>query len=195
MSLRLSDTTGPIVNICGIDPGTNHLGFAKLGIEVATGEIVSVWAATVRVDKLPMLPAFIEGAHTERMEKLLKIKESVKQSLAYWKPRHLSCESPFYNRLRPSAYGPLVESVMAVKLAAYEHSAGMRFDTLEPSVIKKAIGAGGGAGKEPVKQAVLKNEALQAGAEVELESLDEHAIDAIAVAYSYWKLFLKEGVT
>lgn len=186
--LHQPDNQPHLVSVCGIDPGTNYLGFARLGIDSRTWEIDSCWATTIRVDKLPETYGFDLSAQSERLEKLLKIKDSIKQLLSYWQPVHLSCESPFYNRLRPAAYGPLVESVMAVKLACYEFNPSLKFDTLEPSVIKKTVGAGYISGKDMVKKAVMDNQTLQAKTTVNLNLLDEHAIDALAVAYSRWKL-------
>lgn len=186
--LHQPDHQPHLVSVCGIDPGTNYLGFACLGVDSRTWEIETCWATTIRVDKLPESPGFDLNAQSERLEKLLKIKSSVKQLLAYWKPVHLSCESPFHNRLRPAAYEPLVESVLAVRLASYEFNPALKFDTLAPSVIKKTVGAGHISGKDMVKKAVMDNPTIQTKSTVNLGLLDEHAIDALAVAYSRWKL-------
>lgn len=177
--------------ICGIDPGTNQMGFASLILSHDGSTLEGLWATTVKTDKLPDYPGFDPTAHIERVEKLLKIREAVLKLLTYWKPYVLSCESPFYNGLRPNAYGPLVEAVLMVKLAAFEHLSSMQFSPLEPSLVKKTVGAGAISGKDAVRSAVLSNTDLARAADNEsfdLTKLDEHAIDAVAIAYSEWKL-------
>lgn len=187
--LELPDVlcTKPV--ICGIDPGTNHVGFSSLVLNPSTLTIDSIWCATLRVDRLEDYQGFDPEAHSERVEKLLKIRHAVTRLLNHWNPVHLSCESPFYNRLRPGAYGPLVESVLMIKLAAYEYNANLPFMPLEPSLVKKTLGAGHIADKDKVKQTILSHPVLT-GFNYPLEGLDEHALDALAVAYTYWKLHL-----
>lgn len=178
--------------VCGVDPGTNHVGFSSLVLDPDTLAIQRVWATSLRVDKLPDYLGYDPTAHTERVEKLLKIRQAVVKLLKHWGPRHLSCESPFYNRLRPGAYGPLVESVLMIKLAAFEHNPSMSFSPIEPSVIKKAVGAGHISDKYAVKAAILKHPVLSSFG-YPLEDLDEHALDALAVAFAYWKSHLTQG--
>ena len=184
--LELPDISCKNPVICGVDPGTNHVGFSSLVLNPDTLQIENIWSTSLRVDKLPSYPEYNATTHTERVEKLLKIRHAVVKLLRYWTPRHMACESPFYNRLRPGAYGPLVESVLMIKLAAFEHNPNMSFYSIEPSVIKKSVGAGHISDKHAVKAAILNHTTLSSFG-FPLQDLDEHALDSLAVAFAYWK--------
>lgn len=190
MPLVMPDSINNSFVVCGIDPGTNAVGFSRLEIDLVTGNFISLWAGTVLVEKLPDLKGYVEDTHAERTQKLLKLKVAMVQLLKWARPNRMVCESPFYNRLRPGAYAPLVEAIFSIKMSAFEYDCNLQFTTLEPSTIKKAVGAGGIANKDVVKKTVLENELIRNASIVDIDKLDEHAIDAIAVAYSHWKLFL-----
>lgn len=179
--------------VVGIDPGTNSVGFSRIEIDCFSWEIKEIWATTLHVDKLQRYDGFVLGPHAERTGKLLKLRQSMTLMLNWARPHHVCCESPFYNRLRPGAYGPLVEAIFALKMASFDHDPLIPFTTLEPSTIKKAMGAGAIARKEKVKEAVMENMTVIKTAIVDVDQLDEHAIDAIAVGYSHWHLFLREN--
>lgn len=64
--------------------------------------------------------------------------------------------------------------------------------TVDPPTVKKAVGVlgkiKGKDKKSPVKDKVAQLSALYL--EKDIESLDEHAVDAVAVAYACYKQFL-----
>ena len=104
----------------------------------------------------------------------------------------ICCESPFFNRFQPSAYGPLVEMVFAIRTASLQYDVNVPFITYSPSEVKKALGAGHAAKKEIVKASLMANPELNniynRTNRVTMQDLDEHSIDAIGVAYSHLAL-------
>ncbi len=174
-----------IGTICGIDPGTNMLGFSALSIDLRTSEIVSVFATSFKSEHMIDRDTFITATHNERISKILAQKKNLVQQFCFYRPFVVACENPFINRLRPAAYGPLVEIVFAIRSAVIEYSDYIKFLTYEPSIVKKTVGAGHISGKEEVKFAICNNPELSPNAYTNLSGLDEHAIDALAVAYTH----------
>jgi hypothetical protein len=56
-------------------------------------------------------------------------------------------------------------------------------------VVKKAVGAAMSSNKGSVKDAVIANALLMSVLKTDIHSLDEHAIDSIAVGYAFLKNF------
>lgn len=182
------------VCIVGIDPGTTNLGFAALEFDIQTLQIHRLYATSFKSQQMVGLDGIIRLSHSERIEKIYAQKDNLVNHFRYFHPSFICCESPFYNRFRPSAYGPLVEILFAIRTAAIEYDPIVKFFTYAPSVIKKAVGAGAISGKDAVKAAILGNaELATAFTEGDLAGLDEHAIDAIGVAYTHLELYRKES--
>jgi Holliday junction resolvasome RuvABC endonuclease subunit len=63
---------------------------------------------------------------------------------------------------------------------------------VDPPTVKKKVGAPGNADKNAVKQALLRLPDLNYQGETPLAMLDEHSVDALAVAYGKWRAYLEE---
>lgn len=172
-------------SIVGIDPGTNNLGFGDIRFNFKSLEILSVEGMSFNSERMLPTDSLIPITHNERIAKILAQKENLLQRLRFHRPCIVVCENPFINRLRPAAYGPLVEIVFAIRLAVIEYDPSVKFVTYQPSVIKKSVGAYAIGGKEEVKVAITQNPELNPNSLTDLSKLDEHAIDAIAAAYTY----------
>lgn len=178
--------------ICGIDPGTNMLGFSTLCFDLKTLEVLSVQATSFKSDRMTEEDDLLLITQNERTAKIIAQKNNLVRQFRFYCPNVVACENPFINRLRPNAFGPLVEVVAAVRLAVREYNPIVKFFTYEPSVIKKSVGAGAIAGKEAVKEAILKLNELNPCALTSLADLDEHALDAVGVAYTHLLRYRKE---
>lgn len=174
-----------IGTICGIDPGTNMLGFSALGFDLRTEEVASVVATSFKSESMIDEDTFIPITQNERIAKILAQKDNLVQQFRFYRPMVVVCENPFINRLRPAAYGPLTEIVFAIRTAVIEYNPYIKFLTFEPSTIKKAVGAGAVCGKEEMKYVISNNTELCPNAMSDLSLLDEHAIDAVAAAYTF----------
>ena len=178
--------------IAGIDPGTNMLGFATLQFDLKTLAILSVQATSFKSDRMIDEDDILSITHSERTAKIIAQKNNLVQYFRFYRPNIVACENPFINRLRPNAFGPLVEVVFAVRTAVYEYDPNVKFLTYEPSVIKKSVGANGIAGKDAVKQAILSLDELNPSPLTNLNDLDEHALDAVGVAYTHLLRYRKD---
>lgn len=173
----------PYPVILGIDPGSETLGVSCLVIEPVSLQIVSTQAMTFIGSKLNM-NAWMESVHSARFARIDAHKENLKQLFTLTRPVCVVCESPFYNPRRPQAYGVLVETLDAIRHAVWEYDQHLGLNLIDPPTVKRSVGAKGNADKDVMKQSVCALTDLNYQGQVPLSLLDEHSIDAIAVAYS-----------
>lgn len=193
MSLNIPNTFFKPYNFLAIDPGSNFLGLAVYTIDPSYNSILNIKTFSIIVEYVPA-PFYVNSdLYSGRTEKLLKINEEIRRFLIYYNIKLVVCEAPFYNRLRPTAYGPLVEVMATIQKTVLEYNNEVPFLTVEPSVIKKAVGAGHISGKDEVKKAIGANPEITSKLEINLNLIDEHAVDAIAIGYTFLKWNSKKG--
>ena len=183
--------------IIGIDPGLANLGIAVFDIDYQTGKILRIQAFTIVNDKIPDRTGFDIDFIAERTIKLHKLKHVIQWALEAYNPAYVVCEAPFYNRFMPMAYGALLEVVSMIHNAVLEWNSNIGFHTVAPLLVKKlvntkAVKNDSLKGKELVKIAVSIIPEIMNVLEQPLDSLSEHAIDAIAVGFT---LFERKGLT
>lgn len=183
--LRLPENASGVTSIVGIDPGTEMLGIAVLVFDVSTFEILSVQADTYKGSRLPgsEWAAYI---HSDRYKRIASHKANLIEILNHYRPLFVSCESPFYNQKRPSAYGALTEIICAIREAVNVYDVWKPLYLIDPPSVKKAVNAAGNAGKDAVKASILQIKELTQVCSKTIEEMDEHSIDAMAVAYAQY---------
>lgn len=177
--------------IVGIDPGSENLGFASIEFNLDDFSIVSTRAQTFTGSKLMVKNSWLIESRGERVARINALRLIVYKKLEALQPIQVVCESPFYNPRRPMAYGVLIEVMLALKEVTYEHDPWRELYLIDPPTVKKCVGAAGNADKVKVKEAVLALPGLNYDGYVPLQDLDEHSIDAIAVAYSKYVDLIK----
>lgn len=179
------NNTANSVYIVGIDPGSQTLGVAVIEVDIVTCKIMSTQACTFTGDKLYRPDDHYAQVHGDKFYRIDKHRENLTAVFQYVRPVAICCESPFYSQRRPSAFGVLMEVLTAINEAVKDYHGGMNLHVVDPPNVKKAVGAKGNADKVAVKLAVLGlNDLNFLGC---LHQLDEHSIDAIAVAYFQYK--------
>lgn len=171
--------------ICGIDPGTRFCGVCFLNIDF-NYNIIDININTLNPENNPLFNIG-QNAHDEITNRLFNIHNVLLKYFKYYSPISISVESPFYNRLRPGAYGPLVEAMHVVKNAAFTFNKNTNFRLYSPSIIKLAIGSNYKASKDEVKESILNLKELNKEYKELLNSGNEHEIDSFAVAYTNLK--------
>ena len=174
-----------IFRICSIDPGVTCLGRTIIDYDCKLDKIISISPTTYKSDKmLPMIKELVES-HSERIEKIYALKNQLLNDFMFYEPNSVCCESPFYNRLMPNAFGALVEIIFAIRTSAIEYSKHVPMVMYPPSIVKKAVLAGAVSDKDAVKKAVANCKEIQESLLVDFNTLDEHSIDSIAVGYTH----------
>jgi Holliday junction resolvasome RuvABC endonuclease subunit len=180
-------------SIVGIDPGTETLGLACIKFSVSSLRIVGTSAHTFTGSKLGM-NQWIAAIHSNRYSRLQAHRMNLIFQFNHYQPNIIVCESSFFNPRRPNAFSALVEVLDTVRDAVLAYDNTLALHLIDPPSVKKAVGASGASGKESVKEAVLKlTDELQYQGDICLDQLSEHAIDAIAVAYSKLNEYRRRG--
>ena len=187
----------PNCYLLGIDPGSSTLGVAILEINSITFSLVSTTAYTIEATKLELFNT-LDLRLPERERRLRAISKAISLCLEDYKPLTLAIESPFFNSRKPSAYAVLIETMYVLKQTARAYDLNLPIIEVDPPTAKKAIGVRRLKAKERrrlklttkdlVREALLPLTALKLTSDI--DSLDEHSLDAIAVAYSSYKQIL-----
>lgn len=200
--LTMPAGASPIGSIVGIDPGSDTLGVGILYVDLRTWQIVSSEAFTLNGTRNGR-GSFVTEVHGDRHGRIDSHREELTRVFRLVNPFSLACEAPFISRRRPQAFGALTEVVCAVRAAAMAYDAWRPLEMIDPPTVKRAVGVsgktGGPEGKKLMLQAVLAMQQVFCyNGPVEMQKLDEHSIDALAVAYCHYiqlleKLCLKES--
>lgn len=171
--------------IVGIDPGTNAAGVALVHYDIDAQCVTHLELTTIREDALytPQLEDALES-HGARFRRAQAMSEAISEWVLARMPCVVVCESPFYYRMQPSAFAPLVEVLYAIRARLYEAAPTLVMHTLEPILIKKLATGYAFAKKDKVLSALLTHPLLTQVASV-LADASEHAIDATAVAIAW----------
>ena len=169
-------------SIVGIDPGTVNFGVATLTFDLTTFKPTRCEARTLDGERLPGSDwsELIHGARYRRVEAL---KAQLVKIFDADQPVFVCSESPFYSKRQPNAFGALTEVICAIREAVKLYSLWKPLLLVDPPRVKQAVGASGNAKKDGVLAALKKQTELMDALTCPIDDLDEHAIDAIAVAF------------
>ena len=172
-----------IVRVVGIDPGVNSsLGISIYEKDVESNEKALVWATTVGSKSFTKIFSDVATDSGERFARLHGYKCFLVDLFHNWQPDYIVCEGNYLGKFA-SAYGALTEIVLIIRIAAMDYRSDMPVEIIQPSVIKKCIGVSGNTGdKELIKEAIVDLGVLFHQPQ-DIDKLDKHAIDAIAIGY------------
>lgn len=193
MTIVAPSSTSQCATICGIDPGSLHLGFCVFRFNMDTFEILSIESTTISPDKLVREDDPIADTHNGRIQRIAALKSKLTDLYSYYDPTVICCESSYYNRFRPSAFGVLMECITAIRFSALAYNPYVPMRTHEPSIIKKTVGAHATKGGKDAMRIALKDipDIMKNVDYQSIDHLDDHAIDAIAVAYTEYTCIKK----
>ena len=176
-----------LVTFMGIDPGTNNTGISILKYDYETRDIGSVDALTIDGSKTyDIASEDLMYSHGDRFHRIYSIAAVAQRLMKHHEPLEIACESPFYHRLHPGSFAPLLEVVYAMRMAAIRFNPHVRFITYEPLLVKKTLSGKAFADKHQMKEALKNNETISSKLITPLEEMTEHAIDAIGIAYTHY---------
>lgn len=167
-----------------IDPGTSMLG-TTINAITPENEWVVLHSHTTNVGALIQhkYRKDLINLHGERFYKSLLAGEVILKFASTWNVNKIVSESPYMGKF-PQAFSALTECLMGMRLAGYEYDPFNVVDVIDPARIKNHVGVKGNSGdKEKMREAVRKI----AGHMVNVDLLDEHSIDSIAVGYAWYR--------
>lgn len=180
-----------VLSTMGLDPGTERLGCGVIYFDSQDFEIVGAQGHTFVGSKLPG-NEWVGGLFGHRQQRLDALQKLLTDFMVQVNPVAVGCEMAFFNVRRPSAYGPLMESVCSLRQAVRNFDHWKDLTLVDPPTVKLAVGAKSQKGKEPMREAIESIHAITDHCVPKIDELDEHAIDAIAVAY-YMYLRLRDN--
>lgn len=174
-------------HIVGIDPGTTMLGVSLLKVDITSLKILSSEAWTLNAERLMGQYQWTELMHGARTCRIHALHLELLKIFNYYNPLLIVSEAPFINGRFPQAGIALTEVLSAIRQAVIAYDQWKSLYIVPPSSVKNAVRAPGNANKDVMKQRLLELTELNYIGEVPMIKLDEHSIDALAVAYSKWK--------
>lgn len=170
----------PIYRILSIDPGSYNLGFALIDLDVAYRTATVVSAGTFYSKGAVDSYAFLSEIQGERFTRFHYLQQAVSNLLEQSQPQWVISEAPYLGKFL-QAYETLVECLSMLRQEVYQYNPALPLETVDPPSVKKAVGASGrGKDKDMVRVALSQISKLH-WRETTLATLDEHAVDAVAV--------------
>lgn len=161
-----------------IDPGTSTIGvsiFTINAIDLSIMKIETVLVdTTIRFQEVDLVQDLLIRLNT--------LHERIKEIIRYYQPVMVSIEASFSFKLRPGAYGPLSQSIMAIELAILNVNPNIRIFKFAPKLIKKIATDVGSADKDDVLAGVSNIPEIINNINPYL--LSEHEVDSIAINYT-----------
>lgn len=173
------------ITLMAIDPGLNNIGVAIYFISLNPNRINKIIAFTLKATKVVDSSGLDEELLSEQFIKRQKMTNAVKQIAEQYMPDIFVSESPFFNHKTPGSFAILTEVISSCFDKVIEIDPNTVIATLEPKYVKKLFGIAKEIGKEVVKDAVSRFTIITDSLEGNLEALDEHSVDAIAIGYTY----------
>lgn len=174
-----------VLTVGGIDPGTDTLGGAILEYDFITRLTTVRAALTFHASRTVSERGAESLCHGYRYARIYSHGEAISHLITAFNPHLMASEAPFLGKA-PQAFAALVECVMGVKAVIARDHPHYRLDMVDPPSAKAAVGAPPHTkDKEMVRKAVIAL-GLVYDPSVDINTIEEHAVDAIAVAY--WRL-------
>jgi len=181
------------INVLGIDPGTTTLGCCKMEVDNLSRALVGYETHNISSPFEYTNTYLRDNVHGDLTpaERMRIILDAIFRALDTWVPDLIVIEEPFMNKRKPGAFKPLYQQVLAYQAelsAAYPDAINLLYSVQE---IKSSIGVSGKKGKEPVYEGVLAHSELYPLLTSNHELLSEHEIDAIVIAYTGVRNYLR----
>ncbi|UQT03123.1 ribonuclease [Serratia phage vB_SmaS-Totoro] len=169
--------------VMGIDPGSQCFGLSIIEYDLINHTETLVYATTFKPDPILNIrhPYMVLG---ERGARHRLCEDFVVDSMKRFEPHLVVCESAFFRRRMVNAYRSLVEGIVTIRRAVLRYDDTMHLLTVEPSVAKKAVGARNS--DSPDKKLIVRmaiNRLKTLIKNVPIDSLDEHAVDSVAIGH------------
>lgn len=174
--------------VLSIDPGGNF------GVTISEGDmgmrnLRPIHAETLDLNRwAKILCPEIVSLYGSRFARIYTLRHMLNNVLRRWQPDFVTHENAFFNAGRVTAGVILTEYVMILRMCVAEYDDMVPIFGYAPGEIKSAVAVKGkiSSDKDLVRKAIVKLPDLDL-TEVNIESLDEHSVDSIAVGYCFLK--------
>lgn len=182
MALRIPDGPGIVVFV-GIDPGTSFPGVGIIHYDVPNKKIVRVSGRVFNLERMAR-DEIKRDRQQARFLRLLSFKEALRNTFINHKPIKIASEHPYINPRTPGAVIPLAECLFMTESAVHDYNPDLSLEKIDPSSIKKAVGVSGSSGDKLAMARAIKNiPELYDVLVDDIDTMDNNAVDAVAVTY------------
>jgi Holliday junction resolvasome RuvABC endonuclease subunit len=175
------------VNIMSIDPASGSMGLTLSEYDLDTHQFHLIESSTINTDRL-LSSAIIDTYSTvsPNFIRLHLIAKLLEKKIREYDPHILVHEAAYCNPRLVTAFRSLTRFESMIQMLTLSMPYALPVKVIEATKIKKEVGAKGGD-KNLVKRGILR--LIDDGAiiphHVNINTLDEHAIDSIAIGYTY----------
>jgi Holliday junction resolvasome RuvABC endonuclease subunit len=172
------------LRVLGIDPGTTTLGVAALYWDIDNNKIHVDSAFTLQANDRLLGYQAITEVHGSRISRFYQQADELNAIFHNIRPHAVIAEAPYMGRFAQS-FGALTECVLNIRQTLFNYDSSMPLLQVDPTTVKKTVGVHKGkmSDKEDVRRALRERTDISWG--VDLELLDEHSVDAVAIAMYY----------
>ena len=179
------------LRVMGVDPGTSCVGIGCLDYLHEGGPIAVTQALTLFAKDNQAPWCNLAELHGTRTMRLMNLASQLQDVIHDYQPHAVVVENN-YLRASVDAFRSLVESVCMVRNTLYSYNPLIPLHMVDPTTVKKLAGVKGKIKDKDKKTAV--REALRPRTDLtwmmNIDDLDEHSIDAIAIALYFHKSML-----
>lgn len=175
------------VTILSIDPASGSMGLTISEYDLETKQLNLLESKTINTDRL--LTVDIQSQYSNvapNFVRLHLISKLIEEKIREYDPHVLVHEATYCNPRLVTAFRSLTRFEMMVQSLCLNMPFRLPVKIIEATKIKKCVGAKGGD-KNLVKCGILHliERGIILPHQINIDSLDEHAIDSIAIGYTY----------
>ncbi len=175
--------------VLSIDPGGTTMGLSISEYDEEKKKVVCIYATTFNFEKMLKLYPSINSVYGDTYGRFIVMELALTKFLNEWKPNHVVCESGYMGKF-VTTFASLTTCLTILRLCLYKYDKEMILETVDPATVKTKMKVSGQSGDK-----VLMTKALKQTTDIELNidinSLDDHAIDAICIGYGFIKKHLR----
>lgn len=178
----------PEFTMISIDPGSVTMGVCVSRVCPTTKKMKVIHATTFNFALELVRRNFVSVSHFDpAFARMMIIRDILFNLFSFYQPNAIVAESS-YLRHHATAYKLLTMTMLSIQQSAYLFNPFIMFRQTEPSSVKASIGVDGRSGdKHLIPLALVKLVSTLDLSLIFLDELDEHAHDAIAVGYSFFR--------
>lgn len=163
--------------VLSIDPGTNYTGVTFWTLDDYTLDIIDINSFTIDLTTISY-----EVERFKIVQRINMLTNILEKWIDIYKPYYLVIEAGFINMLRPAAYGPIANTIFAIENLFIAKSGTYNVIEYPPKYVKQYVSVGT-ADKDDIKSAVSTISDITKF--VNIDDLSEHAIDSLAIGYTF----------
>lgn len=182
-----------IVKFVGFDPGTSFPGVGLIHYDVESKAIVRASAVCLNLEKMAKRSPHFDY-QTLRFLKLQAFRMFQRDLFKKERPMSIASEHPYINPRMPGAVIPLAECLYMTEEEVHRYNPYMHLERIDPSSIKNSVGVKGNSGdKHAMTEAIKKIPEIMDVLVGDIDSMDNNAVDSLAVTYCSLKRELNHG--